>query len=64
MSIQASLLAWNAQAVFLFFLHFVDITRQILLVVVSLDRRMHSHVPWCLVSLLELPVLPVAPALW
>lgn len=37
MSIQASLLAWNAQTVFLFFLHLVDIISQILLVVFSLD---------------------------
>lgn len=62
MSIEASLFAWNAQTVFLFFLHLVDIN-QIPLVVVFLDRKMHRHVAWCLLSLQELPVPPAAPAL-
>lgn len=50
MSIQASLLAWNAQTVFLFFLHLVDIISQILLVVFSLDRNMHGHMAWRLLA--------------
>lgn len=41
----------------------MDIARQILLVVVSLDRNMHRHMAWCLLSLLDLPVPPAAPAL-
>lgn len=37
------------------FLHLVNIISQILLVVINLDRNMHRHMAWCLLSLLEQP---------